>query len=143
MHYFRIMCNPWIFAHAHALYSKTEIEGPSRNYQEVLGSFIDYLSLSNEGAFQTMLIKLPIVCVPQGQVINKIFPSINHVCIIGQTQSSIKSLFKVLNIFMICHIIFWFLYAFNKLTSYKSILYRDSAHLTLIYSAIMCILSFG
>ena len=95
MHYFRIMCNPWIFAHAHALFSKMEIEGPSSNYQEVLGSFIDYLSLSNEEAFQTVFITLPIVCAPQGQVINKIFPSINHICIIGQAQSSINSLFKV------------------------------------------------
>ena len=83
------------------LLSKMEIDGPGSNYQDVLGSFMDYLSLSNEGFFQMVFIKLPIVCAPQGQIINKIFPSINHICIIGQTQSSINSLFKVWNISVI------------------------------------------
>ena len=54
-----------------------EIDGPGSNYQDVLGSFMDYLSLSNEGFFQMVFIKLPIVCAPHGQIINKIFNNIS------------------------------------------------------------------
>ena len=94
-HYFRVLCNPWVFAHAHALFSRTKNEGSNSEYQEILASFMDYLSLCDEGTINTVFLKLPIFCMPQGIIINKIFPTINHICIAGHPQSSIESLFKV------------------------------------------------
>ena len=84
-----------MFAHAHALFSRTKNEGSNSEYQEILASFIDYLSLCDEGKMKTVFLKLPIFCMPQGIIINKIFPTINHICIAGYTQSSIGSLFQV------------------------------------------------
>lgn len=94
-HYFRVLCNPWVFAHAHALFSRTKNEGSNSEYQEILASFMDYLSICDERKMKTVFLKLPIFCMPQGIIINKIFPTINHICIAGYTQSSIESLFKV------------------------------------------------
>ena len=95
---FRILCNPWIFAHAHALFFKIESGGSNSEYQEILASLMDYLSLADgDVKIQTVFVKLPIFCMPQGSVINKIFPTVNQICIAGHTQSSINSLFKVKN----------------------------------------------
>ena len=138
----RILCNPWIFAHAHALFSKTANDGSNSEYQEVLASLMDYLSLSEEKS-KIVFVKLPIFCMPQGKVINKIYPTVNHICIVGHTQSSIHSFYEV----TFQSRIFFYKEPNSAVSSFHMqlslIIYRSSVPSTSIYIVTMSTLSFG
>ena len=95
----RVICDPWIFCHAHAVHRKSKTKDYNEGYERLIKSLISYiaLSVSKDGSEYAshVFVKLPVFSLPQHSVMNKMCPDVHHIFIAGYTRTSIVALVKV------------------------------------------------
>ena len=98
-HIYRVICDPWIFCHAHAAHAQSETNNPNEGYELLIKSLISYIALSvskeGSGYASHVFVKLPVFSLPQHSVMNKMCPDVHHIFIAGYTRTSILALLKV------------------------------------------------
>ena len=96
---YRVICDPWIFCHAHAAHAQSETNNPNEGYELLIKSLISYIALSvskeGSGYASHVFVKLPVFSLPQHSVMNKMCPDVHHIFIAGYTRTSILALLKV------------------------------------------------
>ena len=86
---------------AHNIRSNLDTASSQDNYQTLLGNILNFICMpqtTDNGKIdfaENVVIKLPIFCIPQAAVVNKVYSRVNHICIAGHTRHSILSLVKV------------------------------------------------
>ena len=95
----RVICDPWIFCHAHAVHAKSETNNSNEGYERLIKSLISYIALSVSkdgfGYASHVFVKLPVFSLPQHSVMNKMCPDVHHIFIAGYTRTSVVALVKV------------------------------------------------
>ena len=98
-YFYRVICDPWIFSHAHAAHAKSEANHSNEGYELLIKSLISYIALSVSkaglGYASHVFVKLPVFSLPQHGVMNKMCPDVHHIFIAGYTRTSILALLKV------------------------------------------------
>ena len=95
----RVICEPWIFCHAHAVHAKSETNNSNEGYERLIKSLIIYIALSVSkdgcGHASHVFVKLPVFSLPQHGIMNKMCPDVHHIFIAGYTRTSVVALVKV------------------------------------------------
>ena len=99
--FYRVICNPWVLAQAHRIRSYLDTELSQDNYQTLLGNILNYICMpetTDSGRLDfadNVVLKLPLFCIPQATVLNKVYSPVKHIFIAGHTRHSVLSLVKV------------------------------------------------